>query len=97
MRCGASIGTGDGGLRPDRFQLLNPEGYSMLTAFFAIGAFAFGLVLAGGLIDDGMIKPLTDYWVGMALLVPSMIACVFVAIRRINHTVVMIAANEATK
>jgi hypothetical protein len=54
----------------------------MLTAFFAIGGFGFGLVISGGLISDGVIKPLTGYWVGMILLVPSLIACLCLAIRK---------------
>jgi hypothetical protein len=53
----------------------------MLSAFFAIGGIGFGLALSGGLIDDGMIRPLTGYWAGMVLLVPSLIACVFLAFR----------------
>jgi hypothetical protein len=56
----------------------------MLAAVFAIGGVGFGVVISGGLIDDGFIKPLTGYWVGMAMLVPSLIACVCVVFRKIS-------------
>jgi hypothetical protein len=63
---------------------INSERTSMLSGVLAIGGVGFGLVISGGLIDDGFIKPLTGYWVGMALLVPSLIACVCLAFRKIG-------------
>jgi hypothetical protein len=55
-----------------------------MLVVFAIGGFGFGLVIAGGLISDGFIQPLTGYWAGMALLFPSLITCLYFVARKMK-------------
>lgn len=49
--------------------------------FLAVGAFGFGLCVAGGLIDDRVMRPLVAYGLGFALLAIAGIGSFWCAVR----------------
>ena len=54
----------------------------MAEAVFAIAGFSFGLCLMGGLIDDGFIRPMTGYWIGLPILAVCLVAIVGIGANR---------------
>lgn len=49
--------------------------------FLAMGAFGFGFCVAGGLVDDRVMKPLSAYTFGFAVMAIAGIGSFWLAVR----------------